>query len=84
MIESTSLRTSELEEKLDENGLQSECLPDKIETDSCFSTSVKVCYNREYEVLPILTSKVLGKTKVYGIAFKYYLDKNSLLKDQRV
>ena len=83
-MESSSFRTKELEANLDEKGLHSECLPDKIDTDSCFRTSVKVCCKREYEVIPILTSKDLGKTKVDGIEFKYYLDKNSLLKDQRV
>ncbi len=83
-MESSSFRTKELEANLDEKGLHSECLPDKIYTDSCLRTSVKVCCKREYEVLPILTSKDLGKTKVDGIEFKYYLDKNSLFKDQRV
>lgn len=74
-MDSSSFRTKELEANLDEKGLQSECLPDKIDTDSCLRTSVKVCCKREYEVLPILTSKDLGKTKVEGIEFKYYLDK---------
>jgi hypothetical protein len=61
VIESSSLRTKELEANLDENGLQSECLPDNIETHSYFRTSVRVCCKREYDVFPIFTSKVFGK-----------------------
>jgi hypothetical protein len=56
VIESNSLRTKELDANLDENGLQRECFPEKIDTDSYLRTSVKVCYNLEYDVFPILTS----------------------------
>jgi hypothetical protein len=56
VIDSSSFKTKELEANFEENRLQSECSPENIDTASYFRTSVRVCYKREYDVFPILTS----------------------------